>query len=64
MASRAHCSSSHRKQVGMRGMQSGNTVMKGAAVAGQIAKMSERKGGSQGKDRQSEKVIREWKRLI
>lgn len=45
-------------------MQSGNTVMKGAAVAGQIAKMSERKGGSQGKDRQSEKVIREWKRLI
>ena len=62
VASRAHSSSSHRKPVGMKGMQSGNTVMEGAAVARQIAKMSERKGGSQGKDRESEKVIREWKR--
>ncbi len=54
MASRAHSSSSHRKQVGMRGMQSGNTVMEGAAVAGQIAKKSERKGGTNGKDREKE----------
>lgn len=61
MASRAHFSSSHRKPVGMRGMQSGNTVMEGAAVAGQIAKKSERKEGSRGKDRESEKVITEWK---
>lgn len=44
-------------------MQSGNAVMEGAAVAGQIANKSERKGGSWGKDRESEKVIREWKRL-
>lgn len=57
VASGVH-SSSHRKQVGMRGMQSGNAVMEGAAVAGQIAKESERKGGSWGKDRESEKVIR------
>ena len=57
VASTTHSSSSHRKPVGMRGMQSGNTVMEGAAVAGQIAKKSERKGGSQGND--SEKVIRE-----
>lgn len=35
--------------------------MEGAAVAGQIAKKSERKGGSQGKDRKSEKVITAWK---
>lgn len=56
VASRAHCSSSHRKQVGMRGMQSGNAVIEGAAVAGQIAKKSERKRGSQGDD--SEKMIR------
>lgn len=62
MASRAHSSSSHRKPVGMRGMQSGNTVMEGAADAVQIAKMTERKGGSQEKDRESEKVIRECKR--
>lgn len=62
-ASRAHSSSSHRKPVGMRGMQSGNTVMEGAAVAGQIARKSERNGGSQGKDRESEKAIRDWKRL-
>lgn len=63
MASRAHGTSSHRKQVGMRGMQSGNTVMEGAAVAGQIAKKSERKGGSHGKDRENEKMFRERKRL-
>lgn len=44
VASRAHSSSSHRKPVGMSGMQSGNTVMEGAAVAGQIAKKNERKG--------------------
>lgn len=58
MANGVHSSSSHRKQVGMRGMQSGNAVMEGAAVAGQIAKESERKGGSRRKDRESEKVIR------
>lgn len=38
VASGAHSSCSHRKPVGMRGMQSGNTVMEGAAVAGQIAR--------------------------
>jgi len=38
VASGAHSSSSHRKPVGMRGMQSGNTVMEEAAVAGQIAR--------------------------
>lgn len=45
VASRTHCSSSHRKPVGMRGMQSSNTVMEGAAVAGQIAKKNKKKGG-------------------
>lgn len=35
---RSKCSSSHRKQVGMKGMQSGNTLIEGAAVAGQNAK--------------------------
>lgn len=35
---RSECSSSHRKRVGMKGMQSGNTLIEGAAVAGQIAK--------------------------
>lgn len=38
MAGGARSSFSHRKPVGMRGMQSGNTVMEGAAVAGQIAR--------------------------
>lgn len=37
--------------------------MEGAAVAGQIARKNERKGGSQGKDRESEKAIRDCKRL-
>lgn len=38
VAGGARSSFSHRKPVGMRGMQSGNTVMEGAAVAGQIAR--------------------------
>lgn len=57
VASRAYSSSSHRKPVGMRGMQSGSTVMEGAASDGQIAKKKERRRVRE-KDRESETVIR------
>lgn len=43
MASKAHFSSTHRKPVGMRRMQSGNTLMEGAAVARQIAKKEKKR---------------------
>lgn len=47
---------SHRKQVGMRGMQSGNTLIEGAAVAGQNAKNSEKwsETGKSSGERESE----------
>lgn len=55
LASGARCSSSHRKPVGMRRMQSGNTVMEGAAVAGQIARKTK---NTRGKDMVRMKIIK------
>lgn len=71
---RSKCSSSHRKQVGMKGMQSGNTLIEGAAVAGQNAKKSffffpfrkkkkRRRRSEAGKRFVPVRKISEWKRL-
>lgn len=43
VASRPYSSSSHRKPVGMGGMQSGNTLMEGAALERHIARKHARR---------------------